>query len=104
VAAIAKGQNMTKQDRWFSSPTQVFWTCKALIEGRVISHEIEIAEVKGWRLGAIIHLLRSKYHWPIDVEYRGPECIAHYRLRPGTEATRLAYPPSAKGLADGGAT
>ena len=93
---------MTKQDRWFSSPTQVFWTCKALREWRVISHEIEIAEVKGWRLGAIIHLLRSKYRWPIDVEYRGPDCVAYYRLRPGTDPTRLDYPPSAKALADGG--
>jgi hypothetical protein len=96
-----KGYQMSKQDRWFSNPTQVFWTCKALIEGRVISHEIEIAEVKGWRLGAIIHLLRSKYHWPIDVEYRGPECVAYYRLRPETDITRLTYPPSAIALAGG---
>jgi len=93
---------MTKQDRWFSSQTQVYWTCKALIDRRVISHKTEIREVKGWRLGAIIHLLRSKYLWPIEVEYRGPECVAHYRLQSGTDATRLAFPPSAKALADGG--
>lgn len=93
---------MVKQDRWFSSPTQVYWCCAALIEGRVISHETEIQEVRGWRLGAIIHLLRSKYGWPIDVEYRGADCIAYYRLRPATDVTRLAYPPSAKALADGG--
>lgn len=93
---------MTKQDRWFSSPTQVYWACKALIDGRTISHKTEIREAKGWRLGAIIHLLKSKYRWPVEVEYRGAECVAHYRLRPGTDATRLDYPPSAKALAEGG--
>ena len=92
---------MSKQDRWFSNPTQVHWTCAALIAGRVISHKCEIREVRGWRLGAIIHLLKSKYHWPIDVEYKGPECVAHYRLRPGTDITRLKYPPSAASLAGG---
>jgi hypothetical protein len=95
---------MSKQDRWFSGETQVYWACRALITGRVISHKTEIREVKGWRLGAIIHLLRTKYHWPIDVEYRGPECVAHYRLRPGTDITRLKYPPSAASLAVGGDT
>jgi len=68
----------------------------------VISHKTEIREVNGWRLGAIIHLLRSKHHWPIDVEYRGAECVAYYSLRPGTDPTRLDYPPSANALADGG--
>jgi hypothetical protein len=92
---------MTRQDRWFSGETQVYWTCNALISGRVISHKTEIREVKGWRLGAIIHLLKSKYRWPIDVEYKGPECVAHYRLRPGTDPARLTYPPSAIGLAGG---
>jgi hypothetical protein len=92
---------MSKQDRWFSSPTQVYWTCEALTVGRTISHKTEIREVKGWRLGAIIHLLRSKYRWPIDVEYRGPECVAYYRLRPGTDISRLTFPPSAQGLQGG---
>lgn len=72
------------------------------MEGRVISHKTEIREVRGWRLGAIIHLLKSKYRWPIDVEYRGSECVAHYRLRPGTEMASLTLPPSAAGLAGGG--
>jgi hypothetical protein len=89
---------MSKQDRWFSNPTQVYWCCKALINGRVISHRTEIREVKGWRLGAIIHLLKTKYHWPIDVEYRGAECVAYYRLHPGTDPARLTYPPSAAAL------
>ena len=92
---------MTKQERWFSGETQVFWCCKALIDGRIISHKTEIREVKGWRLGAIIHLLRSKYKWPIDAEYRGSENVAHYRLRSGTDTARLRFPPSAKALGDG---
>lgn len=94
---------MTKQDRLFSSPTQVYWACKALINGRWISHKTEIREVNGWRLGAIIHNLKSRYRWPIDVDYRGPECVAYYRLRPGTDAAQLAYPPSAKALKGGAA-
>jgi hypothetical protein len=93
---------MTKKDRWFSSPTQVYWACKALIDGRTISHKTEIREAKGWRLGAIIHLLRTKYRWPIDAEYRGAENVAYYRLRPGTTIERLRFPASAAGLADGG--
>ncbi len=96
---MLKVLNMTKQDHWFSNPTQVFWCCKALIDGRWISHKTEIREVNGWRLGAIIHNLKSRYRWPIEVEYRGPECIAYYRLRPGTEIARLKFPPSAAGLA-----
>lgn len=90
---------MTKQDRWFSGETQVYWTCKALIDGRVISHRTEIREIRGWRLGAIIHRLKWEFHWPIDVDYKGPENVAHYRLRPGTEIARLKFPPSAAGLA-----
>ncbi|TGD45503.1 hypothetical protein EEB11_02095 [Pseudotabrizicola sediminis] len=93
---------MTKQDQWFSSESQVYWCCKALIDGRTISHKTEIREVRGWRLGAIIHLLRSKYEWPIDVEYRGAENVAYYSLRPGTLLERLTYPPSAARLAPEG--
>lgn len=94
---------MTYQDRWYSGETQVFWACKALIDGRVISHKTEIREVKGWRLGAIIHVLRHKYRWPIDAEYRGAENVAHYRLKPGTDISRLRFPPSAARLAKGDA-
>jgi hypothetical protein len=103
VAAIAEGNHMTTQDRWFSGETQVYWTCKALIDGRTISHKTEIREVKGWRLGAIIHVLKSRYHWPIVVEYQGSEKnVAHYRLAPGTDPARLTYPASAKGLSERG--
>ena len=94
---------MTKQDRWYSSPTQVFWTCKALIDGREISHKTEIREVKGWRLAAITERLRKEFGWPIDTVYRGADAIAYYRLRPGTDPAKLHYPPSAAHLLDGGA-
>jgi hypothetical protein len=56
----------------------------------------EIGEVKGWRLGAIIHNLRRNYHWPIETEYKGPERIAHYRLVRGTDWRVLDFPRSAK--------
>lgn len=83
-------------EHWHSNPTQVYWTCKALLDGRTISHPDEIGEARGWRLGAIIHNLRRKHLWPIDTEYRGPENIAHYRLQPGTKWQRLDFPKSAK--------
>ncbi len=93
---------MTSSDRWYCKPSQRFWTCKALIEGRVISTRSEIREVKGWRLAAIVETLRHKYHWPIVSELRGSENVAHYYLRPGTDPATLAYPPSAQSLAQGG--
>lgn len=91
---------MTQYERWYSNPTQVFWTCDALTRGRTISHKTEIREVKGWRLGAIIHRLKVAYGWPILVELRGPENVAHYWLAPGTDLARLRFPPSAQALAD----
>ncbi|MGM0584945.1 MAG: hypothetical protein ACQEUZ_09880 [Pseudomonadota bacterium] len=89
--------------RWYSSTTQIYWTCKALLEGRAISHKTEIREVKGWRLGAIVHKLKDRYDWPILTEYRGRENVAYYRLRPGFERAKLKFPPSAKALAEEGA-
>ncbi|CAM3139286.1 hypothetical protein PANO111632_05025 [Paracoccus nototheniae] len=91
---------MANSERWYSSPTQVFWTCEALMNGRTISHKTEIREVKGWRLGAIIHRLKATYKWPILTELRGPENVAHYRLAPGTDIARLRFPPSAQSLCD----
>lgn len=49
-----------QSDRYYSNPTQVYWRTKALLNGRKISHKTEIREVNGWRLGAIIHVLRKK--------------------------------------------
>jgi len=85
-------------DRWYSNKTQVYWTCKALIEGRVINHMDEIGEVRGWRLGAIIHRLKHEFEWPILVEYRGAENIAHYSLKPATVWMILRFPKSAASL------
>ena len=88
---------MTKEN-WFSSETQVYWACKALIQMRVISHKTEIREVRGWRLAVIIHLLRSKYGWPIDKKSQGPDHVAYYFLPPQTDVANLNFPPSAAGL------
>jgi len=90
-------------DGFYSSDTQVFWTCKALMDGRTISHETEIAEVHGWRLGAIIHRLRHRYDWPIHAKYRGPQNIAHYSLKAGIDRAKLRFPRSAKALGTGAA-
>lgn len=91
-----------KNDRWYSSPTQVYWTCKNLLDGRTISTRTEIREVKGWRLGAIIHTLRDKYKWPILTELRGPENVAYYSLAPHANRASLRFPPSAGRLAEEG--
>ena len=89
---------MANSDRWYSGKTQVFWTCKALLDGRTISHKTEIREVRGWRLGAIVHRLRHDYGWPIHVEYRGPQNIAHYWLDPDADRASLRLPSSARAL------
>ena len=91
-------------DRWFSSPTQVYWCCRALLDGRSISHRTEIREVKGWRLAAICHRLKAEYGWPILSEPRGPVNTAYYRLRPGFDRKALRFPPSAQALAEEGET
>lgn len=83
---------------WYSKSTQVFWTCKALTDGRIITHMDEIGEMRGWRLGAIVHNLRRRYGWPIEVEYKGPERVAHYRLRPAFVWQALRFPRSAMGV------
>jgi len=87
---------MTKH--WHSRKTQVYWTCKALIAGHTINHMDEIGETSGWRLGAIIDNLRSKYKWLIETGYVGPESIAHYSLRKGYNWRLLDFPGSARKL------
>jgi len=86
-------------DKFYSKPTQVYWTCKALLDGRTISHRTEIREVRGWRLGAIIHRLKNDYGWPILTTYSTPDNVAFYSLTEGTDCTVLRFPPSAKALA-----
>ncbi len=34
-----------QDQRFYSNPTQVHWTCKALLDGRTTSHKTEIREV-----------------------------------------------------------
>lgn len=90
---------MTHRRLWYSCPTQVYWTCKALVDGREINHRTEIREARGWRLAAIVHRLKSEYGWPILTDHRGPDAVAYYRLAPGADLARLRFPPSAKALA-----
>ena len=90
-------------DQTYSSDSQVFWTCKALLDGRTINHRTEIREVRGWRLGAIIHRLRHHYGWPIHAEYVGPQNVAHYSLKAGIDRTKLRFPRSARALGRGDA-
>lgn len=89
-------------DKFYSNETQVFWTCKALLDKRTINHRTEIREVRGWRLGAIIHRLIHHYGWPIHAEYRGPQNVAHYSLKAGADRAKLRFPPSARALVDQG--
>ncbi len=96
-----KGEQM-KNRKWYSGKTQVFWTCKALLEGRAISHKTEIREVRGWRLGAIVHRLRHEFGWPIETEYRGPDHVAYYSMRKGFDKSKLRFPKSARALGQGG--
>jgi hypothetical protein len=95
----ARKADTMARDRFYSSESQVFWTCKALLDNRTISHRTEIREVRGWRLGAIVHRLRHHYGWPIHAEYRGPQNVAHYFLKAGIDRSKLRFPPSARALA-----
>lgn len=88
-------------NQWYSNHTQVYWTCKALLNGCTISHRTEIREVRGWRLGAIVHRLKSEYGWPILTEYRGPENVAYYSMQPGIDRAALRFPKSAQCLGNG---
>ena len=94
---------MTDQE-FHSGFTQVFWTCTALLNGRTISHQAEIREVRGWRLGAIIHRLRHDYGWPVETTFKGNVRVAHYSLPAVCDKAALKLPPSATALgSDGGA-
>lgn len=88
--------------RWYSHDSQIRWACLQLIRGREISHKDEIGEAKGWRLSAIIHNLRKRYHWPIATRYDACR-IGHYRLGAGIDSDALKKPrsffPKKKGAA-----
>lgn len=94
---------MSKHAGFYSSATQVEWTCRALLSGRTIGHREEITEAKGWRLSAIVWRLKHRYGWPILTQYTGPENHAEYKLEQGIDRSRLRYPPSARHLSEGGA-
>lgn len=72
------------------------------MDGRTLSTRTEIREVKGWRLAAVTEKLRRRYAWPILTDYRGSDNIAHYRLAPDTDISRLRLPPSAKHIREEG--
>ncbi len=91
-----------KQKCFYSGKSQIAWTCKALMDGRTISHKTEIREMRGWRLGAIIHRLIHDFQWPIETEYRGPLQVAYYSLSPDADLAALKLPKSAKVLRQGG--
>ena len=88
---------------WFSSDSSIKWACRELLSGRAISHPDGIAEAQGWRLSAIVYVLRHRYQWDIQTIRKGARRVAFYHLRrhPGT----LTLPPSAAqlGLFGGGA-
>ncbi len=88
---------------WFSSDSSIKWACRELLAGRAISHPDGIAEAGGWRLSAIVYVLRHRYQWDIQTIRKGTTRVAFYHLRrhPGT----LTLPPSAAqlGLFGGGA-
>jgi hypothetical protein len=86
-------------NQFYSSKTQVFWVCDVLLKQRTITHQTEIKEVHGWRLGAIIHRLKSEYGWPIQAKYLAPRNIAHYSLKAEIDRAALRFPPSAQSLA-----
>jgi hypothetical protein len=92
-----KAKQMT-DEQFYSGKTQVFWACKALLDGRTISHVNEIQEVRGWRLGAVIHRLKTDYAWPIQTRYRSPDNVAFYSLKADVDRAALLLPPSAKAL------
>lgn len=48
-------------EHWHSNKTQIFWTCKTLIEWRTINHIDEISRASGWRLDAITYRLRPRF-------------------------------------------
>ncbi|WP_085307658.1 hypothetical protein [Planktotalea arctica] len=94
---------MAKQTDFKSARTQVAWACDALRAWRKISHQMQQTEVGGWRLGSIIHRLKHDFDWPIEKEERGPQNVAFYFLKAGTDLSKLKMPPSALSLSDDGA-
>lgn len=98
---LQKAQTKHTTSNAYSSAPQIAWACKALLEGRVITHATEFKECEGWRLSGIIYVLRHRYGWPIVTERRGKGRIGHYFLPTGTDTRKLELPPSVR-LTQGG--
>ena len=79
--------------RWYSGESQIRWACFHLLQGREISHVMEIDEARGWRLSAIIYKLRHRYKWPIATRY-DQRRVAHYSLASEVDREGLKKPPS----------
>lgn len=86
------------QAHFYSKPTSVYMACKLLLEGQAISQITLMRSGHGWRLGAIIHRLKTEYAWPIHTTYSSPDHVAFYSLKADVDLTALCFPPSAKAL------
>ncbi len=86
------------QAHFYSKPTSVYWVCDALMNGRTISQATQIKHVRGWRLPAIVHRLKTEYAWPICTEYSKPDNVAFYTLPKDVDRSKLRLPKSAKTL------
>lgn len=83
----------------YSSDSQIRWACARFFSGRTLGHPDQIAGAQGWRPAAIVWWLNRKRGWSITIEYVGSENRVCYKLTPGTDRAKLAFPPSARDLA-----
>lgn len=88
---------MTDPD-FYSKPTSVYWVCNALLSGDTISQLTQIRHVRGWRLPAVTHRLKTEFNWPICTAYRKSDGVAFYSLPPDVDRTKLRFPKSAEAL------
>ena len=43
-----EGHTVMSSNQWYSNQRRILWTCKALLDERIISHKTEIREVSVW--------------------------------------------------------
>lgn len=86
------------QANYYSKPTSVYWVCNALLNGLTISQLTQIQHVRGWRLPAIVHRLKTEFGWPICTEYGETDGVAFYSLPLDADRSKLRFPQSAKAL------
>ncbi len=85
-------------DKFYSKHTSVHMACKLLLDGQTISQITLMRSGHGWRLGAIIHRLKTEYGWPIHTIYSTPDNVAFYSIKADIDRTALRLPPSASAL------